>query len=132
MYPVSPIVGDKITFIFDDNTVFCGKVHKSGARKYYLHFNEPIENDIIFKKLGIKSARDFVSEILKYEVHGCFPEVLSIEDLRKVLKALYTYNTNFPNLPVKRKIVIPEPQFTDISNMITIIKPKKINLKFEL
>lgn len=58
---------------------------------YCILINYPLENNYIFKILGILNANAYISNIVGYTTDGNWPEVYTEEDLEKVLNYLECY-----------------------------------------
>lgn len=99
--------GEIVQFIFDDNTALSGKVISSDT--YFISISDS-NNSEVFRRLGIKDKNTFVNNIVGYSVEQgtsplSWPEVNSLEDLKKVLDALKTVNkeiTNNISLKIKK------------------------------
>lgn len=119
--------GTIVTFSFNDGTVIRGVVWEGDSKKdVFIHIYGSYLNDIIFKKIGIENVRGFVSYVVGYDCRdGAWPQVKSMDDLEKVLSALCNYSKGSYLINIDNKS-------TNTSNIITIRKPKKINLNFEL
>lgn len=67
-------------------------IKQINARYCYCVLIDPLlENNYIFKILGILNAKAYVSNIVGYTTGGNWPEVRTREDLEKVLNYLECY-----------------------------------------
>lgn len=100
---------DIITFHYNGKTL---KYQVVGAdNKYILCIREHgvYLNSEIFNLLGIEDKNAFCEDIVGYHSEGDFPEMKSLEDLEKIVNALYqrisefekTYKLNFNVKPLK-------------------------------
>lgn len=79
--------GDKITFHFSNGKDLTGKVLLAAGTYFISTFGEP------FRILGIyENRKNWVKDIVGYDVYGDFPEVRTLSDLEKVLKAMTKVN----------------------------------------
>lgn len=102
---------DELVFHYNGKTlnyqVICG------GNVCILDIHGPFNNSEIFNLLGIKDRYAFCKDIVGYRSQGDFPEMKSLEDLEKVVNALYkriegkeigfkeTYKLNFNVKPLK-------------------------------
>lgn len=77
--------GDSVTFVLPKKSVLYSIYEYSTGN--CLLTGRDCSNDKIFSILGVEGC-DFVRNIVGYSCSGAFPEVRSLEDLKKVIKAL--------------------------------------------
>lgn len=78
---------DEIVFHYNGKTLNYQVICASGV--CILSVNGPFNNSEIFNLLGIKDKYAFCENIVGYRSTGDFPEMKSLEDLEKVVNALY-------------------------------------------
>lgn len=102
---------DELVFHYNGKTLNYQVICSCGVCILSIH--GPFDNGEIFKLLGIKDKYAFCEDIVGYRSKGDFPEMKSLEDLEKVVDALYkriaekenvfkeTYKLNFNVKPLK-------------------------------
>lgn len=80
------VPGDEITFYLPSRETFRGQIC-FGNIGYYC-FLANTSSSKIFKELEIFDANAFVKEIVGYDCNGKWPEVKTLDDFKKVIKAL--------------------------------------------
>lgn len=87
-YPSPLKLNSTVYFKFEDGSNYYGKI--KNLEGFYVKMPSNV-NDEIFNLLGLNS-RDFVKDVVGYEVSGKWPEVETLEDLEKVFNALIKVN----------------------------------------
>lgn len=87
-YPSPLKLNSTVYFKFEDGSNYYGKI--KNLEGFYVRISSYL-NDEIFNLLGLNS-RDFVKDVVGYEVSGKWPEVETLEDLEKVFNALIKVN----------------------------------------
>lgn len=87
-YPSPLKLNSTVYFKFEDGSNYYGKI--KNLEGFYVKMPSNV-NDEIFNLLGLNS-RDFVKDVVGYEVSGRWPEVETLEDLEKVFNALIKVN----------------------------------------
>lgn len=87
-YPSPLKLNSTVYFKFEDGSNYYGKI--KNLEGFYVRISSYL-NDEIFNLLGLNS-RDFVKDVVGYEVSGKWPEVKTLEDLEKVFNALIKVN----------------------------------------
>lgn len=83
-------LGDYITFNIPNDSDCIYVIDQIGSTRYFCTNTKDIrglQNRLIFDKLGI-DAEKFIADIVGYTCIGQWPEVKTIDDLKKVIKAL--------------------------------------------
>ena len=83
-------LGDSITFNIPNDSDCIYVIDQIGSTRYFCTNTKDIrglQNRLIFDKLGI-DAEKFIADIVGYTGTGQWPEVKTIDDLKKVIKAL--------------------------------------------
>lgn len=118
-YPAIFNVGSQVGFDLSDGSHYAGIITQLGS--YYISVKP--SNSVIFNKLNIEEPLSYVKNIVGYTVYGAWPEVKSLEDLKKVLRALERY-PEYPNrIPEDRKPIISDDK--DTKPFILKIKSKR-------
>lgn len=82
--------GSKVVFTLSDGSVYKGKVCLDPCYKeYYIEFYEG--NAKVFSELNLEKD-SFVENIVGYKPRGTWPETKTLEELDKVLDALFKVN----------------------------------------
>lgn len=90
LYPDSFIPGENVIFIIDDKRYVHQIMQSYFREKYYLLYPKG-DNDIIFHKLQIDRTK-FMKDFFNMDSNGNWPEVPTIEMLKKQLKCLEFIN----------------------------------------
>lgn len=80
-------LGDYITFNIPNDFDCIYVIDKMGSTRYFCKDIKGFQNRLIFNKLGI-DAEKFIADIVDYTVTGQWPQVKTLNDLKKVIKAL--------------------------------------------
>lgn len=90
LYPDIFVPGENVVFIIDDKE-YVHRITESFLRKvYYLTYLKG-DNDMIFHKLQIDKTK-FMKDFFDMDSYGNWPEVPTIEMLKKQLKCLEFIN----------------------------------------
>lgn len=87
-YPSPLKLNSTVYFKFEDGSNYYGKI--KNLEGFYVEMSSNV-NEEIFNLLGLNN-RDFVKDVVGYEVSGRWPEVETLEDLEKVFNALIKVN----------------------------------------
>lgn len=87
-YPSPLKLNSTVCFKFEDGSNYYGKI--KNLEGFYVGMSSNV-NDEIFNLLGLNN-RNFVKDVVGYEVDGRWPEVKTLEDLEKVFNALIKVN----------------------------------------
>lgn len=94
-----------ITFTLSDETSLKYSLQIScSTNLYYLSIRGG--NYKLFNKLGIENKNTFAEKVLGYKCEGDWPEVKSVEDLKKVIDALLKYNN--PKYCIKEDFIVED------------------------
>lgn len=87
-YPYSFECNQTVEFYMSDGNIYTGKIRH--LRGYYLDIYNHA-NDFIFLLLNMDYPSRYIKYIVGYDVIGAWPEVKTLEDLRKVLESLSNF-----------------------------------------